>query len=151
MFIGVNMKILLILATILCSSLVVAEDWKWVKATNVVGGWGVEKGRAEVEIKDSDFVARLFSGDDPLHEVIYLKGTIENGKITVEETIHNTDYFGSTYKGTHSKKTWDGFADSTGAESITLSDGWGMIGINKKLNDKHNKELKSDAAKGSAP
>jgi hypothetical protein len=146
------MKIFLILLAIFYSSLVVAsEEWTWVKATSLGGGWEVANGKAEVEIGKDSFVAHLYWNEWPDKVKYTLEGTIANGKIKATETVHDSDFSGSTYIGTYNKKTWTGVADSTGAESITLSDGWGMIGINRKLNNKHNNALKGDAAEGGAP
>ena len=73
----------------------------------------------------------LFSNGNTVQSA--LKGTIHNKKIAVTERVANSDYSGSTYRGTFERKTWNEVAGTTGAESITLSDGWGMIGLTRSI------------------
>ena len=108
--------------------------WRWVKATsNLAHGWDISQGNAEVAIEGDKFTAKLFRSDSPDTLQIELKGTIKNGRITVKETDENSDYSGSTYRGILEKKKWEEFSRTTGAESLTLSDGWGMIGLNRSI------------------
>jgi len=109
-----------------------ADDWQWVKATNTTGGWSVSQGHAEIVISGDHFEARLLS-DSGNELVSSLQGTIREGKITAKERISASDFSGSTYRGTLARKTWPEFAGISGAESITLSDGWGMIGLCKNV------------------
>ena len=78
------------------------------------------------------FEAKLLS-DSGKEIVSSLQGTVRDGKITVKERISASDFSGSTYRGTIARKTWSEFAGTTGAESITLSDGWGMIGLRRNV------------------
>src|SRR5215831_14690202 len=65
-----------------------------------------------------------------------LQGSIANGKISVKEIIHESDYGGSTYTGTLKTQKWkEVFEGSTGIETITLSDGFGMIGLTRTIKD----------------
>jgi hypothetical protein len=108
------------------------DRWHWVKATNTSNGWSVAQGDAEVAISGDHFEARLLS-DSGNQIVSSLEGTIRKGNITAKERISNSDFDGSTYNGTLSKKNWPEFAGTSGAESITLSDGWGMIGLRRSI------------------
>jgi outer membrane biogenesis lipoprotein LolB len=107
-------------------------QWQWVKATNV-GGWEVSEGNADVSIQGEKFNARLFWKGSDKEVKILLRGVIKKGKITVTEEIQGSDYTGSTYEGTFQTKRWKEFSGTLGAESITLSDGWGMIGITRSI------------------
>ena len=63
-----------------------------------------------------------------------LKGSIANGRITVKEIVHKSDYSGSTYTGKLTTQRWkETFAGSTGIETVTLSDGFGMIGLTRRI------------------
>src|SRR6266852_448522 len=108
------------------------REWHWVKATNTIKGWSVSQGDAEVGITGDQFRVTLFS-DSGKTVQSSLKGTIHNGKIAASETVANSDYSGSRYRGTFEKKRWNEVAGTTGAESITLSDGWGMIGLTRSI------------------
>jgi hypothetical protein len=108
------------------------REWHWVKATNTIEGWSVSQGDAEVIITGDQFRVTLFSESGKTVQSS-LKGTIRNGKIATSETVANSDYSGSTYRGTFERKRWNEVAGSTGAESITLSDGWGMIGLTRSI------------------
>ena len=127
------MRILHALILFLFASIAMSADWNWIKTTNVVNGWDVSKGKALIEISGESIVAYLYWEDDPNKIKYTLTGNIKNDIIKVTETVHNSDFSGSVYSGTYNKKTWDGFADSVGAESINLSDGWGMIGITRVI------------------
>ena len=118
-----------------CSTAIAAESqWRWVKATNnVLRGWDISEGNADVLIEGERFNAKLFWKDSDKDVKLSLSGTIKKGKITVTETVHNSDYSGSTYKGTFQSKRWEEFSGTVGAESITLSDGWGMIGMTRSI------------------
>ena len=127
--------LLLLLFLLVCSTAIAAESqWRWVKATNnVLRGWDVSEGNADVVIEGEKFNAKLYWKDSDRDVKISLSGTIKSGKISVTQTIHESDIGESTYKGTFQRKRWEEFAGTIGAESITLSDGWGMIGITRSL------------------
>lgn len=118
-----------------CSNAIAAESpWHWVKATNnVLRGWDVSEGTADVLIEGERFNAKLFWKDSDKDVKLSLRGTIKNGKVSVTETIHESDAGDSIYKGTFQRKKWKEFSGTVGAESITLSDGWGMIGITRSI------------------
>ena len=123
----------LFVCSVLLSSLTAfgVDHWQWVKATNTISGWSVSQGHAEVVISGEDFEARLSS--DSGKQIAFLKGTIQKGNVTAKERISASDFSGSTYHGKLSRKRWPESAGTTGAESITLSDGWGMIGLSRSL------------------
>jgi hypothetical protein len=107
------------------------REWHWVKATNTIKGWSISQGDAEVVITGDQIRVTLFSDSKTVQST--LKGTIHNEKIAASEAVANSDYSGSKYRGTFARKSWDEVAGTTGAESITLSDGWGMIGLTRSL------------------
>ena len=123
---------------LLCSVLVYGtlafggNPWHWVKTTNTTSGWLVSQGTAEVMISGEHFEAKLFSDSDN-QIVSSLDGTIQKGKIAAKERVSNSDFSGSTYHGKLATKKWIEFAGTSGAESITLSDGWGMIGLARNV------------------
>jgi hypothetical protein len=124
-------------------SLAEETEWKWVKNTNnIISGWRVSKGIAKVTINQNQFYAELFEEEYPETLHIVLKGNLSDGKITIVETKQETDYTGSTYHGTYKKKEFSGFGDIVGSEAITLSDGWGMIGLTRSIKAEHNNSLK---------
>jgi hypothetical protein len=102
-----------------------------MKATNTVNGWSVSQGDAEVVISGGRFEAKL--SDSTGQIVSSLEGTIRNANVTAKERIAASDFSGSTYHGTLAKKTWPEFANTTGAETLMLSDGWGIIGLRRSL------------------
>ena len=107
-----------------------ADDWQWFKATNTTEGWALSRGHAVVLISGDQFEARLFSGSGK-ELASSLRGTIREGRIAAKERIAASDFTGATYRGTLTRKAWPEFAGTSGAASITLSDGWGMIGLCK--------------------
>jgi hypothetical protein len=122
----------LMLALLLGASASGADhQWHWVKATNTIKGWSISQGDADVVIAGDQFRVTLFSEGKTVQSS--LKGTIHNEKIAASETVANSDYSGSTYRGTFERKSWNEVAGTTGAESITLSDGWGMIGLTRSI------------------
>jgi len=130
------MKFWLLCFSILLSCTSFATDqagWRWVRVESISGkGWDVSQGPADVSIHGSEFTAKLFWQDSGDKVRIILAGTIKDGCIRATENIQECDYTGSTYQGRFERKKWD-FDGTTGAESITLSDGWNMIGINRDL------------------
>ena len=127
-----------ILLCVLClSSVTFAADnqWHWIKVgNNAAHAWDVSKGDAEVAIENGQLSAKLFFDGSTKDLQISLKGSIANGKITVKETVHESDYSGSTYTGTLKTQKWkEVFSGSTGIETITLSDGFGMIGLTRTI------------------
>src|SRR5271155_114188 len=92
------------------------REWHWIKATNTIKGWSVSQGDAEVVITGDQLRVTLFSGSGKAVQSS-LKGTIHNGKIAASETVANSDYSGSIYRGTFERKSWNEVAGTTGAES----------------------------------
>lgn len=131
------MKSALVLVVVLLCSISFASDdggWRWVKAGSIVAkGWDISEGTAQIVISGRKFSAKLFGQSSPEVQIV-IEGTIENGRIEAKEEIQGSDYTGSVYHGTFGQKKWpEEFAGTTGAQSITLSDGWNMIGINRDL------------------
>ena len=127
------MRTLLLCSMLLCGQMAFSVDhWRWVKATNTTSGWSLSQGDAEVAISGEHFEAKLFS-DSGKQIVASLKGTLQKEKITAREQVSDSDFSGSTYHGTLARKSWPAFAGTIGAESITLSDGWGMIGLQRSV------------------
>jgi hypothetical protein len=124
-----------LLLTLFCSALCNGQtQWRWVKVTNnTINGYSLDEGVAEVAMKGDQFTAKLFSKGPDNHLKILLEGTIKAKRISAKETIQESDYTGSTYHGTFRKKKWEEFSGTVGAESIMLSDGWGMIGITRDI------------------
>ena len=129
------MKLAFLVILVLGSGASFATDpsWRWVKASNIVAkGWDLSDGIADVSMDGAKFTARLFRKQSKSEFQIVLDGTIKNGRITAKEIIQGSDYTGSVFHGTIERKKWgEEFAGTTGAESITLSDGWNMIGITR--------------------
>ncbi len=123
----------LFFALLSCTSFAADGEWRWVRTSNIVAkGWDISEGTAQVSIDGTKFSARLFWKDSGNKLQLALDGTIKNGRITATETIQESDYTGSVFRGTFARKHWT-FSGTTGAESITLSDGWNMIGISRDL------------------
>jgi hypothetical protein len=129
------MRTWLVLSIMLFSPALVHAQTQWhsVKATNTISGYSVSEGNAELAMAGDQFTAKLFWKGSDTNLQILLKGTIKAGRITVEETLQESDSGGSTYHGTLREKKWAEFAGTVGGESITLSDGWGMIGITRGI------------------
>jgi hypothetical protein len=125
--------ILFFILTVATPSVAADIHWQWVKASYTINEWSVSRGVAEVSIEGDKFSATLFEEGSYTDVQITLAGLIENGKIKVTEIIHGSDYTGSKYEGTLTKKNWENFVGTSGAESINLSDGWSMIGIKRTL------------------
>lgn len=123
----------LLVLSLLLSSLTAfgADRWQWVKANNNTGGWSLSQGFAEVVVSGEHFEAKLFSDSGEQTEL--LTGTIQKGTVTAKERILASDFSGSTYQGKLAKKRWPQFSGTSGGESITLSDGWNMIGLTRNL------------------
>jgi len=127
------MRTLLLWSVLLYGATAFAGDhWRWIKATNTTNGWSVSQGEAEVTISGEHFEAKLFS-DSGNQIASSLHGTIQKGSITAKEQVPNSDFSRSMYHGTLAKKNWPNFAGTKGAEAITLSDGWGMIGLQRSV------------------
>jgi uncharacterized protein YfaP (DUF2135 family) len=132
----VIVRCLFLTVILFCSSALLAADgqWRWVKAENdTLNGWRTLGGYAEVVVDGEIFRARLIAtGSDQTVE-ISLKGKIKDGKISAKETIEGSDYTGSIYHGSIEKKKWENTGGTVGGESITLTDGWSMIGITRAI------------------
>ena len=127
------MRNFLLCCVLFCAVVAIgADDWRWVKATNTTEGWSVSQGHAEVVISGEHFEARLLS-DSGKELVSTLHGTVRKQTIAAKERISASDFSGSSYRGTLARKTWPAFAGTSGVESITLSDGYSMIGIRKNV------------------
>jgi hypothetical protein len=129
------MKRALRIAICFWSTMYAAEpQWRWAKLqNNFETGWDMSKGVADVAIKDGRIVAKLYLDGSDGHVVqISLSGAVAGGVVTVKETIYNSDFSGSTYGG---KLTVRRSALPSGGvqetEVITLSDGFGMIGLTR--------------------
>jgi hypothetical protein len=134
----IGLLVILILSVVCTAPVCVfaAENqWHWVKVgNNIDHGWDVSSGDAEVTINGGQLSAKLFWNGSSTDIQLALKGSIANGHVTVKETLQNSDYGGSTYTGTRTVKTWtETIAGATGVETITLSDGMGMIGLTRSI------------------
>jgi hypothetical protein len=121
---------------VFCSSALIAADgqWRWVKAENdTLNGWRTLSGYAEVVVDGEIFRAELIATGSDKKLEISLKGKIKDGKISAKETIEGSDYTGSIYQGSIEKKKWENTGGTIGGESITLTDGWSMIGITRAI------------------
>src|SRR3954452_7465847 len=121
---------------VFCSSTLIAADgqWRWVKAENdTLNGWRTLSGYAEVVVEGETFRAKLIATGSDKELEISLKGKIKDGKISAKETIEGSDYTGSIYQGSIEKKKWENTGGTIGGESITLTDGWSMIGITRAI------------------
>lgn len=131
-FLGVCVFLLLCLPV---ATFATDDPWHWVKiGNNFDHAWDIWRGNAEVTIKDGQFSAKLF-WDDHSSVQISLKGKIANGRLTVTETVNDSDIGDSTFTGTLTIKRWtvkvaDG---ATGVETINLSDRLSMIGITRTI------------------
>ena len=90
-------------------------------------------GKAEVVVKGLEITATLYWEDSGTQVRFTLKGTISGSKVTVRETIHNSDAGSSTYSGRRLVGKWPEFDGTVGVDSITLFDGFSMIGISKDV------------------
>jgi hypothetical protein len=132
----VVMRVLVLAVLMLCQNSLFAADnqWRWTKAENdTFNGWRILEGYAEVVIDANKFSARLISKGPDNGVEILLKGTIKNSRISAKETIQGSDYTGSIYEGSIQIKKWENTGGTIGAESITLTDGWSMIGITRAI------------------
>jgi hypothetical protein len=111
------------------------SQWHWIKVgNNVDHAWDVSRGVAKIEISNGQFTARLFWEGSDKDAQIPLKGSISGSAISARETVLGSDYSGSTYTGRLTTKRWAAGTDGlAGVETITLSDGLGMIGITRAI------------------
>jgi hypothetical protein len=110
--------------------------WEWIKVSQAVGqnaAWQVDKGAAEVQLTNDAFNAKLYWASPPTKLKIELRGSLKNGKLVVTEKILDSDSSGSTYNGTLQTRRWAEFASTIGADSVNLTDGWSMIGIQRSV------------------
>jgi hypothetical protein len=104
------------------------DSWHWVKAENNTSDWRVLEGEADILVAGDKFHAKLFSRGS--HDVqIELSGTIRGRQVTALESVQGTDGEAATYRGHVSRSSWKPVQGNSGVETITLSDGWSMIGI----------------------
>jgi hypothetical protein len=117
------------------SSVAFAADpqWNWIKfSSNFDHAWDVSRGFADVTVIKGRLTAKLYWEGSISDVKITLNGTVSKSRIAVKETIHNSDFSGSTYTGGLAvQKFKEAFAGATGVETITLSDGFGMIGLTR--------------------
>lgn len=94
----VKRRPLVILLMLPCLVLGGAHQWHWVKVNNnAMSGWDVATGNADVVIKGKQFTAALFWNGSDTDVQITLKGSIAADKLTVKETVQNSDFYsGST-------------------------------------------------------
>src|SRR5258705_9060239 len=126
---------LIVVASLYVSPALADEKWQWIKVTNNAAyGWQSEMGTAAVTIKGQTFEASLFWRDKPDDVLIRLLGTIKKGQIKVTETLLATDLAPAEYTGKYEKMIWsDPFQQAKGTETITLSDGYNMIGLRRNI------------------
>ncbi len=119
------------------SALSAADLWNWFKvSTNIDHAWDTNRGTAEVTIQGRQFTAKLFWSDSKTDVQIELKGSIVKGKLTVTETVFNTDFGGpSKYRGglTTLKFAQPLTNGDAGFQTITLTDGLAMIGLTRVI------------------
>lgn len=54
------MRFLILIFLVAFSSMVSTHDWDWIKVANLTSGWDISKGKASVEIKGNEFIAKLY-------------------------------------------------------------------------------------------
>jgi len=109
-----------------------AEDtWAWIQSSSIPDGWDLRKGKATVHIEGKSFTAELFDEADAL--LIKMNGTIQGNRLKVRTVTQNADYGSSEMSGELKSRKWKGFADTIGRQTITLSDGWNLIGLTREL------------------
>ena len=110
------------------------HEWRWVRVLNNAStGWDIETGRADVDIREGKVTATFFWAGSRTDVRLVLQGSIRGNQLKLKETFEESDYTGSVYTGTRTVKRWTGMPDSTGIETINLSDTLGMIGITRTL------------------
>ena len=91
----------------------------------------VKQGTAKVTIKKGRLEAQMTSADGVEYKIV---GSISGQSVKAKFTILDTDYLNnSSFSGSYVKKLWPGFGNSRGRESITLTDGWNFIGLNRDI------------------
>lgn len=114
-----------------------AEDktvWTWVLVSSLPNDWVTLKGSAHVLIDNGKITAELFDAEKTEFLRYTLKGTINDEKVVIKIANKNSDYsLLSPYTGKYSKKTWDRFADSSGRETISATDGWNYLGLTREI------------------
>jgi len=110
-----------------------ADVWHRVKAENETDSWRVVEGDAEVTVNGERFVAQLFAKGSHENPQISLKGNIKADRIIVVEIVVGTDGPAATYKGSLRKSKWRDGAEYAGVETITLTDGWSVIGLTRAI------------------
>ncbi|HKD29351.1 MAG TPA: hypothetical protein VKC66_26000 [Xanthobacteraceae bacterium] len=111
------------------------DQWHWVKVgNNFDHAWDIYRGEAEVTINGQQFGAKLF-WEDRSGVQLLLTGTIANGRLTVTETVNDSDVGKSIYAGTHTMSKWTVriASGATGVETINLSNKLSMIGITRTI------------------
>ena len=111
-------------------------DWKWVQASNLIDKWSVEQGLAEVRIKNDGFEARLYKPTDLKTVYMRLNGTIDKSRIVANQTMADNSKSPSKFRGPMKSSHWKAFENHSGVETITLTDGWSMIGLTRGISKK---------------
>ncbi|HZV97690.1 MAG TPA: hypothetical protein VFF74_01745 [Methylophilaceae bacterium] len=126
--------LLILISGLVFSNIVLAEPtWKWVKANNLIDKWAMEEGMAEVRISKDAFEAKLYKPDNLQTVYIKLSGTIDKNWIVASHNVTNAGRGFNKFRGPRKSSHWKGFEEHTGVETITLTDGWSMIGLTRGI------------------
>lgn len=109
------------------------SNWAWVRATSIEDDWAVQKGKAKVTIVGTSFTAELFDPDDPETVLYLVRGRIREQRVVAQSETKNSDFGSSKMSGEIRRKKWKGFVETVGRQTITLSDGWNLLGITREL------------------
>jgi hypothetical protein len=123
---------LLALVTLLYGPHAVAadKDWAWFIASSMINEWNLEKGTAKVRLSQDGFSADLYSGKDLVHRVV---GTRKGSQVNARVTTANSGLVDMPVVGEYNKRTYKGFADTRGRETITLSRPGFVVGFTREI------------------
>jgi hypothetical protein len=116
-----------------CNSLWARDDHKWnfVWVASGMGQFEVSRGTATVTLKGRSISIEM---NDEKNVVYHVTGSLRGSLLTATLSIPDSDYFThSKFEGTYMKKRWSGMAESSGRDSIILTDGWNVIALTKEI------------------
>lgn len=123
-------KIILFLAT---TSIGFAgePEWAFTWVSSTGAAHEVVQGKANLSI-NGDKVSGVLHGADG--EECQIQGSIKRHQVRIKFTVVGSDHFiNSPFTGSYMIKRWRGIKGSSGRESITLSDGWNMLGFTHEI------------------
>ena len=94
--------------------------WAWIYTASLIDEWESITGRAIVTVDGTKFTAKLFDAEYPTLLLFTLSGTVRGDQVKVRAIREHSDVSPGDYSGKIVTRTFRGFADYSGVQTIVL-------------------------------